>query len=108
MAKTFMPSFNNLDELKQHQAEGLKWTLSHAFQGSSFYRKKLERAGVRPEDIQTLDDIRKLPFTTADDLREDYPFPLLSVPESQVVRIHASSGTTGKRKIPGRHEIVSI
>jgi len=99
MAKTFMPSFNNLDELKQHQAEGLKWTLSHAFQGSSFYRKKLERAGVRPEDIQTLDDIRKLPFTTADDLREDYPFPLLSVPESQVVRIHASSGTTGKRKI---------
>ncbi len=53
----------------------------------------------RSEDIQTLADIRKLPFTTADDLRKGYPFPLLSVPESQVVRIHASSGTTGKRKI---------
>ena len=99
MTKTFMPSFNSSDELLQHQLKGLQWTVGHAYEGSSFYRKKLDAAGVTPVDIQTLDDIRKLPFTQADDLRIGYPFPLLSVPDSEVVRIHASSGTTGKRKI---------
>jgi len=99
MTKTFMPFFNSSDELLQHQLKGLQWTVGHAYEGSSFYRKKLDQAGVSPTDIQTLDDIRKLPFTQADDLREGYPFPLLSVPDSEVVRIHASSGTTGKRKI---------
>ena len=99
MAKTFMPSFENLDELRQHQLKGLQWTVNHAYRGSSLYRKKLEAAGVRSKDLRTLDDIRRLPFTTADDLGKDYPFPLLSVPQSQVVRIHASSGTMGKRKI---------
>ena len=94
-----MPSFNNLDELHVHQLQGLQWTVKHVYQGSEFYRQRLEACGVGPEDISSLDDIRKLPFTTADDLRDGYPFPLLSVPESQVVRIHASSGTTGKRKI---------
>ena len=99
MAKTFMPSFKTSEELRQHQLKGLQWTVSHAYEGSSFYRNRLDQAGVRPEDIQSLDDIRELPFTTADDLRVGYPFPLLAVPESEVVRIHASSGTTGKRKI---------
>jgi len=99
MAESFMPSFKNMDELLQHQLKGLQWTVAHAYEGSSFYRKKLDQAGVSPVDIQTLDDIRKLPFTQADDLREGYPLPLLSVPDSEVVRIHASSGTTGKRKI---------
>ncbi len=99
MTKTFMPSFKNSEQLLQHQLKGLQWTVGHAYEGSSFYRKKLDQAGVSPADIQTLDDIRKLPFTQADDLREGYPFPLLSVPDSEVVRIHASSGTTGKRKI---------
>jgi phenylacetate-CoA ligase len=99
MAKTFMPSFKNSGELQQHQLKGLQWTVSHAYEGSSFYRNRLEQAGVRPGDIQSLDDICKLPFTTADDLRVGYPFPLLAVPDSEVVRIHASSGTTGKRKI---------
>ncbi|MGD9137750.1 MAG: phenylacetate--CoA ligase [Desulfobacterales bacterium] len=99
MAKTFMPSFKNTDELEQHQLEGLQWTVGHAYQGSSHYRKKLDAAGISPSDIRTLDDIRKLPFTAAEDLREGYPLPLLSVPQSQVVRVHASSGTTGKRKI---------
>jgi phenylacetate-CoA ligase len=97
--KTFMPSFNDIEELKQHQLNGLQWTIAHAYQGSDLYRKKLDEAGVRPDDIQSMDDIQSLPFTTADDLRDGYPFPLLAVPESQVVRIHASSGTTGKRKI---------
>ena len=94
-----MPEFSDIEELKQHQLNGLQWTVAHAYQGSDFYRKKLDEAGVSPADIRSLDDILSLPFTTADDLRDGYPFPLLSVPESQVVRIHASSGTTGKRKI---------
>jgi phenylacetate-CoA ligase len=99
MAKTFMPVFKNIEELEKHQLKGLQWRVGHAYRGSSFYRKRLEAAGVRPEDIESLEDIRNLPFTMADDLKEGYPFPLLAVPESQVVRIHASSGTTGKRKI---------
>jgi len=99
MAKTFMPSFKNSEELRQHQLKGLQWTIAHAHEGSSFYRNRLAQTGVLPGDVQSLDDIRELPFTTADDLREGYPFSLLAVPESEVVRIHASSGTTGKRKI---------
>jgi phenylacetate-CoA ligase len=99
MTGSFMPTFKTHDELQHHQLKGLQWTVAHACQGSSFYRQRLEQAGVGPNDIQSLDDIRKLPFTTADDLRVGYPFPLLAVPDSEVVRIHASSGTTGKRKI---------
>ncbi len=94
-----MPSFSSLDELLAYQLDGLKWTVNHVYGGSEFYRRRLDAAGVQPADIRHLDDIRRLPFTSADDLREGYPFPLLSVPESEVVRIHASSGTTGKRKI---------
>lgn len=99
MPKTFMPAFQSRAELEEHQLKGLQWILKHAFAGSAFYRQKLDATGVHPDHIQILDDIRKLPFTTADDLRAGYPFPLLSVPESEVVRIHASSGTTGKRKM---------
>jgi phenylacetate-CoA ligase len=99
MPKTFMPSFKDIKELKTHQLKGLQWTVAHAYQGSELYRQRLDAVAVKPDDINALDDLQKLPFTTADDLREGYPFPLLSVPESQVVRIHASSGTTGKRKI---------
>jgi phenylacetate-CoA ligase len=99
MTNSFMPSFKSLDELHGFQLEGLKWTIKHVFEGSEFYRKRLDAVDVQPVDIKHLDDIRRLPFTTADDLREGYPFPLLSVPKSEVVRIHASSGTTGKRKI---------
>jgi phenylacetate-CoA ligase len=99
MAKTFMPPFKTNEELQQHQLKGLQWTVAHAYEGASFYRQRLEEAGVHPGDIQSLDDISRFPFTTADDLKAGYPFPLLAVPDSEVVRIHASSGTTGKRKI---------
>lgn len=99
MSDTFMPAFESLNELTDHQLKGLQWTVRHAYEGSPFYRERLEKAGVHPNDIHTLDDIRKLPFTTAEDLKDGYPFPLLSVPAKDVVRIHASSGTTGKRKI---------
>jgi phenylacetate-CoA ligase len=99
MSQTFMPPFQNIDQLKAHQLKGLQWTVAHAYQGSSFYRQRLDASGVKPDTIRSLEDIQRLPFTTADDLKDGYPFPLLSVPQSQVVRIHASSGTTGKRKI---------
>ncbi len=99
MPKTFQPSFADTTQLKRQQLEGLKWTVQHAYGGCKHYRNAMGKAGVEPKDIRSLDDIRKLPFTTADDLRAGYPFPLLAVPFSDVVRIHASSGTTGKRKI---------
>lgn len=99
MSKTFIPSFADPAELQRYQLEGLKWTVRHAYAGSEHYRRVMQQAGVSPNDIASLDDIRKLPFTTADDLSAGYPFPLLSAPLSDVVRVHASSGTTGKRKI---------
>lgn len=94
----FLPDLDE-ETIAARQLEGLQWTVGHAWAGSPHYRAKLEAAGVEPGDIASLDDLRKLPFTTTDDLREGYPLPLLSVPEQDVVRIHASSGTTGKRKI---------
>ncbi len=99
MRKSFMPSFESPEELESLQLQGLQWTVNHAYKGSGFYKKRLDQAGVHPEDIKSLDDLGKLPFTTAQDLQEGYPFPLLSVPFEEVVRIHASSGTTGKRKV---------
>ncbi len=95
----FLPEFSSEEELYKIQLEGLKFTVSHAYKGCEFYRKRFKDAGISPEDIRSLEDIRHLPFTTAEDLRENYPFPFLSVPLEKVVRIHASSGTTGKRKI---------
>ncbi|MBL7213029.1 MAG: phenylacetate--CoA ligase [Desulfobacteraceae bacterium] len=99
MTKTFMPRVETQKELKKLQLAGLKWTVGHAYHGSPSYRAKLDEAGVGPESIRTLEDLERLPFTSAGDLREEYPFPLLSVPFEDVVRMHASSGTTGKRKV---------
>ncbi len=96
---TFMPSFASEDELAAHRLTGLRWTVRHAREGSPFYRARLDAAGVAADGIRSLDDLAKLPLTTAEDLRDDYPFPLRSVPFEQIVRIHSSSGTTGKRKI---------
>lgn len=87
------------EALAEHQLAGLQWTVRHAYENCPAYRAKLRAAGVEPGGITSLDHIRSLPFTTVEDLREGYPLPLLAVPEEQVVRIHASSGTTGKRKI---------
>ena len=96
---TFMPNFSGPEELAAHQLKGLQWTVAHAQEGSPFYAQRLNQVGVEAGDIHGLDDLKGLPFTTADDLRAGYPFPLLSVPVEQVVRVHASSGTTGKRKV---------
>jgi len=100
MSKTarFIPNLS-ADEIAATQLAGLKWTVDHVFKHSPFYRARLKEAGVAPSDITSLDDLAKLPFTTAHDLQAGYPLPLLSVPEERVVRIHGSSGTTGKRKI---------
>lgn len=99
MSNSFFPSFKSLDEIRQAQLEGLKWTVNHVYKNSEFYRKRFDENGVNPEEIRSLDDITKLPFTVTDDLRAGYPFPLRSVPFDRIVRIHASSGTTGKRKV---------
>ena len=99
MHTDFMPSITSIEELRAHQLKGLQWTVRHAYEGSPEYRAKLEAAGVTPDSIQSLDDLCRLPFTTTEDLRDGYPFPLKSVPYEQLVRVHASSGTTGKRKV---------
>jgi len=97
--RVFTPKFTNQQELEEHQLKGLQWTVNHAYHGSDFYRQSLDNAGVSPLDISSIDDLQKLPFTTADDLKNGYPFPLRSVPFERITRIHASSGTTGKRKV---------
>ena len=94
----FIPAFKDEEAVFQRQLEGVRWTVRHA-RNSPQYKGKLDAAGVHPEDIQSLDDVRRLPLSSADDLRAGYPLPLLCIPERDIVRIHASSGTTGKRKI---------
>ncbi len=83
-------------ELQKFQLRKLKETVEWAYTRIPFYRRKLDEAGLTPKSIKTLDDIAKLPFTVKNDLRDNYPFGLCAVPLSQVVRVHASSGTTGK------------
>ncbi len=99
MGRSFMPKIRTERELKRVQTEGLQWTVNHVYKNSEFYRKRFDEAGVKPKHIKTLKDISKLPFTTSKDLQEGYPFPLRSIPFEKIVRIHASSGTTGKRKV---------
>jgi len=90
-----------LDELRTLQQKRLKATLQHAYANSPVYRRKFDAAGVHPEDCHSLDDLRKFPFTTKQDLRDSYPFGMFAVPREQCVRIHASSGTTGKPTVVG-------
>jgi len=99
MAQTFMPKVRTEKELKHLQLEGLQWTVNHVYKNSEFYRNRFDEVGVKPRHIRSLKDISKLPFTTAKDLQEGYPFPLRCAPFEKIVRIHASSGTTGKRKV---------
>ncbi|HEX9190575.1 MAG TPA: phenylacetate--CoA ligase [Candidatus Deferrimicrobiaceae bacterium] len=99
MLTRFPPKYASPADLPSFQRNGLLWTVSHAFRNSPFYRGRMEAAGVRPDDIRSMDDLSTLPFTTAEDLRDGYPFPLLSVAPREIVRVHSSSGTTGKRKI---------
>jgi phenylacetate-CoA ligase len=95
----FIPRNLSPEELKTTQLEGLQWTLRHAYENCPAYRTKLDDAGIQPEAVRSLEAIEALPFTDKEDLNAGYPFPLRSVPFDRIVRIHASSGTTGKRKI---------
>ena len=88
-------------ELAELQLGRLQWSVRHAYENVAAYRAKFDAAGVSPDDIRSLDDLRRLPFTTKEDLRQNYPFGMFAVPSDRVVRIHASSGTTGKPTVVG-------
>ncbi|HEX3633047.1 MAG TPA: phenylacetate--CoA ligase PaaK [Casimicrobiaceae bacterium] len=89
------------DELQALQLERLRWSLAHAYDHVEHYRKAFDRAGVHPRDCRSLDELARFPFTVKTDLRDNYPFGMFAVPREQVVRIHASSGTTGKPTVVG-------
>jgi phenylacetate-CoA ligase len=89
------------DEIATLQLERLRATLRHAYENVEQYRRAFDDAGVDPDDCTALDDLRRFPFTTKDDLRESYPTGMFAVPRDQVVRIHASSGTTGRPTVVG-------
>ena len=89
------------DELRNLQSVRLVKLVDRVYHNVEFYRKKMQQLGLEPGDIKGVEDITKLPFTTKNDLRDNYPFGLFAVPQSQIVRIHASSGTTGKATVVG-------
>jgi phenylacetate-CoA ligase len=89
------------DELQALQLERLRWSLRHAYDHVPHYRAAFDAKGVHPDQLSSLSDLSKFPFTTKDDLRQNYPFGMFAVPREQVVRVHASSGTTGKPTVVG-------
>ena len=91
----------DLETIKKIQERKLKKTVKHVYDNVPFYRNKMKEAGISPEDILSLDDLKKLPFSYKKDLRDTYPFGLFAVPLDDVVRLHASSGTTGKQIVVG-------
>ena len=95
------------DQMTHLQSARLVKLVDYVYHNVEFYRKKMQSVGLMPGDIKGIEDITKLPFTTKDDLRDNYPFGLFAVPNSQIIRIHASSGTTGKATVVGytRHDL---
>ncbi|MCB1931550.1 MAG: phenylacetate--CoA ligase [Candidatus Accumulibacter sp.] len=89
------------DEITALQVERLRWSLRHAYDHVDHYRRKFDEHGVHPDDLKTLADLSKFPFTTKADLRDNYPFKMFAAPRDQVVRVHASSGTTGQPTVVG-------
>ena len=89
------------EDLHKLQSVRLKRVVEHAYHNTPFYRRKMQEIGLTPNDIQSIEDITKLPFTVKQDLRDNYPFGLMAVPMSEIVRLHASSGTTGKPIVVG-------
>jgi phenylacetate-CoA ligase len=89
------------EELQKLQSIRLKNVVEHVYHNTPFYRRKMQEMGITPDDIQSIDDVVKLPFTTKQDLRDNYPFGLMAVPMSEIVRLQASSGTTGKPIVVG-------
>ncbi|WP_170454186.1 phenylacetate--CoA ligase PaaK [Ruegeria arenilitoris] len=91
----------SIDEIRSLQLDRLKWSLRHAYDNVPMYKQRFDEAGVHPDDLQTLSDLAKFPFTYKNDLRDHYPFGLFAVPREQIIRLHASSGTTGKPTVVG-------
>ena len=91
----------SVDELRALQLDRLQWSLRHAYDNVPHYRAAFEAAGVHPDDCREMADLARFPFTTKADLRDTYPFGLFAVPMDRIVRIHASSGTTGKPTVVG-------
>ncbi len=91
----------SISELQELQLNRLQWSVEHAYNNVPFYKQSFDLAGVAPTDIKSLHDLSKVPFTTKGDLRDNYPFGMFAVPREKVVRIHASSGTTGKPTVVG-------
>ena len=89
------------DEIAALQLQRLQWTLRHAYDNVPHYKRSFDEAGVHPDDLKTLADLAKFPCTTKKDLRDNYPFGLFAVPRTQIARVHASSGTTGKPTVVG-------
>ncbi len=91
----------SIDEIRATQLERMKWSLRHAYDNVPMYKQRFDAAGVHPDDLKSLGDLAKFPFTYKNDLRDNYPFGLFAVPRDQIVRVHASSGTTGKPTVVG-------
>ncbi len=91
----------SVDQLRQHQLERLRWSLDHAYRNVPLYRQRFDELGVHPQDLKSHDDLARFPFTGKSDLRDNYPYGMFAVPQEEVVRIHASSGTTGKPTVVG-------
>ncbi|MBR9882485.1 MAG: phenylacetate--CoA ligase [Oceanospirillales bacterium] len=91
----------SIDELRNTQLQRMRWSLNHAYSNVEFYRQAFDAAGVHPSELTTLDDLARFPFTMKNDLRDNYPFNMFAVPMRDIVRIHASSGTTGKPTVVG-------
>jgi phenylacetate-CoA ligase len=89
------------DEIAALQLERMKWSLRHAYENVPHYKASFDAAGVHPDDLKSLSDLAKFPFTVKQDLRDNYPFGMFAVPREQVVRVHASSGTTGQPTVVG-------
>ena len=89
------------DEIQALQLSRMHWSLRHAYDNVKMYKTRFDEVGVHPDDLKTLSDISKFPFTHKTDLRNHYPFGLFAVPNKQILRIHASSGTTGKATVVG-------
>ena len=89
------------DQIEALQLDRLRWSLRHAYDNVPMYRDRFDAAGIHPDDVKSLADLAKFPFTVKDDLRQNYPFGLFAVPRDQIARVHASSGTTGKPTVVG-------
>ena len=103
MAKYYTPEIETAsrETIVKLQSERLAKTVKHVYENVPFYRQKMEAANVTPDDIKTINDLYKLPFSYKQDLRDTYPYGLFAVPMKDVVRLHASSGTTGKQIVVG-------